>query len=259
LNEKRLLLKNAINSSMIGRDGAFMKRMRGTLLGLVFFALPYGMGGPYAQMAGAGITGAAPSIEVLLPRVDIRRDGKAFESADMTALVELLAGQDRVSVSPLPLRRAYARFSGSADVCIIDMARPLEIGEIESSTLFAHRFWLYASAAGGVRTLADVKRAGTIMGADLLLPAETMQAYHWFYTVNYENLIAMLRGGRVDAVTLTPRYFRSGVGVGFPLRRLGTEPLITVNFLLRCKETEATRRLIELVDARWAERRAEAD
>jgi len=221
------------------RWGAFMK--------LFFLSILVGAG-LVLQSACA----LAADFVVVVPVADFLPQGAMYRAPGLDRILAIIKDHDKtILVEELPLRRARARYDALDRGCVVGVLMPDQPDQLQSRRLISNAFWLFASAGSPVSSLADVKRVGTVIGAELYLAPDTETGYDWSYTTNFENMIAMLRSGRVDAITLSPRYFQSVKNVSFPLRQLGVDPFINVEMGLRCKKGVRAAALIDHVESRW--------
>lgn len=210
-------------------------------------------------LVGAGLVlqGAcalADGFVVVVPVADFLPQGAMYRAPGLDRILGLIRDHDKtVLFEELPLRRARARYDALDRGCVVGVLMPDQPDQLQSKRLISNAFWLFASAGSRVNSLADVRRVGTVIGAELYLAPNTQTGYDWSYTTNFENMIAMLRSGRVDAITLTPRYFQSVRNVDFPLRQLSVDPFINVEMGLRCKPGARAAALIDHVESRWVE------
>lgn len=199
-----------------------------------------------------GARAAADQRIVVVPAADFLASGAAYRAPDMGRIQAFIREADKSIVfETLPLRRARTRYEKLEKGCVIDALAPDTPGQIQSRELTNNAFWLFVSAGSGIRSVSDVERVATVLGAELYLEPELKARFDWSFTTNFENVIAMLRGGRVDAITLSPRYFQSVQNVAFPLRQLGGKPLINVRIGILCKRDPQAAALIEYVEDSW--------
>jgi len=225
---------------------------RWTASGTVFALLLCGVWGTAHALQALSQTLNAPEVLVYIPIADYSPSGEPVYPANFKQLVSQIP-QLMPGARPelMPLRRAHFVYADCKGGCILDVQREESGSEFRSRALFSNRFWLYSAQAGTVDALADVKRVGTIAGAELYLSEADLAAYEFSYAVNYTSLLTMLKNGRVDAITLSPYFFSEGGDVPLPLRRLGVQPILELAYLLRCKPAPATKELIERVEEAW--------
>lgn len=220
----------------------------GTLFALLFCGIWGSAHGWQPLTAG----GEPPEVLVYIPVADYSPSGEPVYPANFKQLasqIPILMPGARPEL--MPLRRAHFVYADCKGGCILDVQRQDGSGEVRSRALFSNRFWLYSAQASTVQALADVKRVGTIGGAELYLSKADLAAYEFSYAVNYTSLLTMLKNGRVDAITLSPYFFSEGGDVPLPLRRLGVRPILELAYLLRCKPTASTKQLIARVEEAW--------
>ncbi len=208
-----------------------------TAVMLVIFALIYG-----AKVV-------ADQRIVVVPVADFLAHGAGYRAPGMGRIQSLISKADKsVVFEKLPLRRARARYEKLETGCVIDALAPDKPWQLQSRELTNNTFWLFVSAGSGIRHVSDVERVATVLGAELYLEPDLKKRFDWTFTTNFKNVIAMLRGARVDAITLSPRYFQSVQNVDFPLRQLGIKPIINVRIGILCKRDPDAAALIEYVE-----------
>jgi hypothetical protein len=213
--------------------------------------------GALAFMLGLLVLGSlraavAEGLAVYIPIADFLPSGAPVYPEPFQKLSELVPRlSPGARAEMVPIRRAHFMYGASQDACILDADRPAAAGELRSHALFANDFWLYVPGHSRIREPGEIRRVGTIAGAELYLKEAEKDRFTWSYAPNYTALVAMLQSSRVDAVTLAAYYFQRGGKVSGPLRRVGARPVMALSFGLRCKETQKGIALMRALEAAW--------
>ncbi|TNE60849.1 MAG: hypothetical protein EP335_17570 [Alphaproteobacteria bacterium] len=211
-----------------------------------------------APGASAGTGGKEKPIRIYWPIGYYSDENSRPTEGAARALALLSETGVAFTVVRTPVRRAFLRYTRDPDSCIMSIAKPVHDDDIISIPVTISEHWLYVRADAGIKELADVRTAATLEGAERFFDFGNVSHVRWQFVPTYQALVAMLDGGRVDAVTLGPPVEEGLVAAPHNAVRLGSAPLVTLVNRVLCHASARSRHFIDGINSVSSQGRAVA-
>lgn len=198
-----------------------------------------------AVTAGADDSDSEPTITVYRPTAATDRPSAVAPTVLDRAFERVVSAAGMpVTITRVPVRRAYSRFGQEPEACVFVAGRTLESPMLQSDVFSTVSVWPLIKEGSSLSAITDLKTVAIVTGFERWVDRTRFPGVNWLSAPDDAALATMVLSGRADAMVTGPRD-ETPPGI----TRLPGGPIVSIEASIGCKPTALNQRFIESLNA----------